>query len=212
MQSSMAALHVVLDRQQLQDQRDLARLRKSMVFPRLVDIPRMEDNPDRPFSIYSEPSSDMACYNTIGMAIYHRAFHTTPEEALAFLRQKCISLDIPPPPHDWNGILRATSEMMVYDVGDHISEFTAHPSTDHHRLFLALGLLPHDQKHGMVSGTWRSLLWDWPLLTPQRLVGLANAVMPDGEQACGGEELEYVLELFDDEGGSVMIDVNTRLN
>ena len=216
MSSAMAALHVVLDRQQLQDQQDLVRLRKSMVFPRLMDIPRMEDNPDRRlFSTYSEPSSDM-WYNTIGMAIYHRAFHTTPEEALAFLRQKCISLDIPPPPHDWNGILQETSHLLTHQVEfddeeGTIGQTSANQLTEHHRLFLVLGLIPYDQRHGCVEHTWRSLLWDWPLLTPQRLIDLANAVMPDGEQACDGEELEYVLELFDDDGGSVMIDVNTRL-
>ena len=93
-----------------------------------------------------------------------------------------------------------------------IGQTSADQLTEHHRLFLALGLIPDDQLDGCVKRTWRSLLWDWPLLTPQRLIDLANAVMPDTEQSCDDEDVEAVLTLVDDEGGRVCLDPDTCLN
>lgn len=234
---SLSALQVVVNHQALQvndqtlqGQKDMARLRKSIVFPRLMDIPSKDwggEQHPQPWSAHERNTAEDPVeqteiyYNTVGMAMYHRAFHTTPQEALEFLRQKCVSLDVPPPSHSWEDILQITSEQVNYDHGEHISEFRVLPITDHHRLFMALGLIPHDQKQMQVQDstttTWRNLLWNWPSLTPHKLFDLANAVaIPDSHPYshpfCDEEEVECVLTLFDDEGGAQMLDTDTCLN
>ena len=228
--SALAALQVVTGQQALQEQKDLARLRKdlarlrkSIVFPRLMDIPfdfrgeqEQTQQTPQPWSTHEDPDA-VEQYSTVGLAMYDRAFHTTPREALEFLRQTCVSLQVPPPPsHSWEDILRITSGQETGFTGEHVSEYRLLPITDHHRLFAVLGLLPHDQ-NSHDGETWRHLLWNWPLLTPHKLFDLANAVAiprADGTPFCDEDEVKAVLTLSDDiaDGGAQMLDTDTCLN
>lgn len=228
--SALAALQVVAGQQALQEQKELARLRtelarlhKSIVFPRLLDISldfMGEQTPQtpRPWSTHQEPDA-VEQYNTVGLAMYDRAFRTTPREALEFLRQTCASLQVPPPSHSWEDILQITSGQRTSFIDiEEGNSIIGMPITDHHRLFAVLGLIPHDQ-NSHDGETWRHLLWNWPLLTPHKLFNLANAVAiprADGTTTlfCDKDEVEAVLTLSDDiaDGGAQMLATDTCLN
>lgn len=197
---------------------------KAVVFRRLMNIwPKewgAEQHP-QPWATEVTPSEIHEEYHpTVGMAVYHLAFHTAPQEALARLHAQCNEMGIPPPPHgDWASIEEMTRDLVVHDMGDHVSQHRVFPPSDYHRLFLALGLLPSDQQHP-TDGTWRQRLWKWPGLNAHSLMQLANAVAPRHARRgwegafCDGDEIEEVLTLVreDEEGEELVLDARTPLN
>lgn len=220
-------MSVVVGQQQIAEQAELANLRKHVVFPRLFDLPELlADDKKKPrFSVETDEEEFgewPQWWNTVGRALYHRSFSTTPQETLHFVREQCQRLHLPVPLHDWDSAMTATQGMTEGEFqweNDRVIDHVDHELTDRHRLFLVLGLCGSSSQHvsfmesvlfpESAGPSWRDQLWEWPLLTPRHVVDLANALaMRDTDHDCTEEDVADALNL----PPAVTVDLDARLN